>query len=146
MRAGTHDSGNNKRNGNERGEERSRKGAANHILASMTLRVTVPKAPYLNWHWRGGEAKRARGAYLMPVNNGGRYAIYPKSSGERRYAATVRWRGSGACAGGREYGGERASEARKQWRRRRSSIFGQGYRYALRDQDAFCLAVRGSLQ
>jgi hypothetical protein len=32
------------------------------------------------------------------------------------------------------------------WRRRRSSIFGQGYRYALRDQDAFCLAVRGSLQ
>jgi hypothetical protein len=27
-------------------------------------------------------------------------------------------------------------------RRRRTSIFSQGYRYALRDQDTFCLAVR----
>jgi hypothetical protein len=33
---------------------------------------------------------------------------------ERRYAATVRCRETGACAGGREYGGERAREGRKQ--------------------------------
>jgi hypothetical protein len=48
----------------------------------------------------------------MLVNNGGRwpgrYAKYAVSSGERRYAATVRCRETGASAGGREYGGERA--------------------------------------
>jgi hypothetical protein len=43
-------------------------------------------------------------------------------------------------AGGNKKEGKIRRGARR--RRRRSSIFGQGYRYALRDQDAFCLTVR----